>query len=286
MKEFNPDFWRGLNPSMALESATGAAQRSPLRVSGEAIKAAVSLLQEEGYAQFPPPPWNVNIGEMAHVVSKLAANNYPPPFAFVYDEFWALFAQLNPFIAGVLGDDFRQLPDFWAWRVDGARSEAGWRPHRDKGYRALFPDRSPISLTVWIPLTDADPLNGCMYLVPADRDPTYGTPNDNRHEFAMPDVRALPAVAGSVLCWNQAVLHWGAHASPRAASPRISVAFEFQTPRASAFNTPLLDPHRPPDFVSRMWLIAKQILQYKHMYPLAGDIEQLANAILRERDTA
>ena len=93
---------------------------------------------------------------------------------------------------------------------------------------------------------------------------------------------ALPATAGSFLAWNQAVLHWGGRASRLATAPRISAAFEFQRADQPAFNRPLLNPARLPSFTERLGLIAKQVLQYRHMYPLSSDVEQIATN-LRDR---
>ncbi len=119
-----------------------------------------------------------------------------------------------------------------------------------------------------------------MYIVPADRDPTYNTAQEAERRFALADIRALPAPAGTIFCWNQAVMHWGSHASAGETQPRVSVAFEFQSAQAAPFNQPLTDPTEFPVFDFRMRLIAKQILQYQHMYPLAPEVARAAQAIL------
>jgi ectoine hydroxylase-related dioxygenase (phytanoyl-CoA dioxygenase family) len=119
-----------------------------------------------------------------------------------------------------------------------------------------------------------------MYLVPAHRDPTYGTERDSQWTFAYPDVRALPAAVGDVFVWNQAVLHWGAHGSAMAREPRISMAFEFQRDDVPAFNEPLIPPTAVLRFEDRLKLIAKQIIQYKHMYRVAPEVEGAARDLL------
>jgi len=93
-------------------------------------------------------------------------------------------------------------------------------------------------------------------------------------------VRALPARPGDFLCWNQAVLHWGGEASRFASGPRISVALEFQSGDRAPFNQPLIPPFANLPFETRLKLVAKQILQYKHMYPLAARFEALAKRLL------
>jgi hypothetical protein len=74
-----------------------------------------------------------------------------------------------------------------------------------------------MTLTSWIPLSDATPQNGCMYVVPAHLDPHYGKPTTPRSQ--LPDLslaRALPVRPGDYLVWNQAVLHWGGESNEAA----------------------------------------------------------------------
>ena len=97
---------------------------------------------------------------------------------FLFDEAWAAFYRQHQLIAMFLGSDYQVMPDFWVWHVDPRAGQAGWRPHRDKGRRALAADGSPLSLTMWVPMSEASPLNGCMYILPANRDPVYGTANE------------------------------------------------------------------------------------------------------------
>jgi ectoine hydroxylase-related dioxygenase (phytanoyl-CoA dioxygenase family) len=144
----------------------------------------------------------------------------------------------------------------------------------------LLPDRSPKSLTTWIPLSHATPLNSCMYIVPALLDPTYGTEAEDQWKFQYPSVRALPGGPGDFFIWNQAVLHWGSLSSPRAPESRVSMAFEFQRTDVPAFNQPLLPPLTILPFEARLQLIAKQVLQYRHMYELDPTVEKMALQLL------
>jgi hypothetical protein len=54
------------------------------------------------------------------------------------------------------------------------------------------------------------------------------------------------------------------------------MAFEFQRGDVAPFNQPMLPPLWVWPLEPRLWLIAKQILQYKHMYPLSPEMEQVA----------
>ena len=119
-----------------------------------------------------------------------------------------------------------------------------------------------------------------MYIVPAHRDKNYGTAQDKEWKFDYADIRALPGQPGSVFVWNQAVLHWGSRTSEFSDQVRISAAFEFQRGDVQPFNQPLLDPHALPTFDARLKLIAKQILQYEHMYPLTPEMKLFASLLL------
>lgn len=270
------DFWSKLVPEL---SALPHNQVERLEFSDETRAGYRKLLIREGYVQMPPllPPELIQ--RLKACVQKLHAEGLPPVFGFVYADFWELFMRMQPWLAYVLGDGYRQLPDFWVWRVDHQSEDRGWKPHRDKPMHTLDDEGMPLSVTTWVPLSDATTLNGCMYLLPAHYDPMHPRQPTGKG-FELQDVRALPADAGSILCWNQKVFHWGGRSSGRAPEPRISVAFEFQRGTVAPYNTPLMDPLQVPDFQTRLRLIAKQLLQYKHMYGLAPHLEEFARGQL------
>jgi hypothetical protein len=234
-----------------------------------------------GYVHMPNLQPRADTERLAEAVRRLVNANFPPVFAMVYDEFWKPVYALGEVLKAGFGSDYRMLPDIWLWHVDPARDESGWRPHRERGHEALFPDGRPKSLSVWMALSKATPRNSCMYIVPADRDPTYGTAEDTKWNFALPDVRALPAEAGDVFMWTQALLHWGGHAMPCSEPPRISIAFEFQHAGVEPFDHPLIEPLAIVPFEDRLRLIGKQLLQYQHMVPLSPDLEAAARELIK-----
>ena len=273
-------WWRTLSPSLCLTDSPHAATTLLPADARSAIAMKQQFLRE-GYVQGTVGQWTLPIAAMIDVIARLRASALPPVFAFAYEEFWLLPRQLADVVSTLIGGAYLQLPDFWAWHVDPQNDESGWQPHRDKDYRALLPDGSPKSITLWIPLTAATPLNSCIYVVPADRDPTYGQENDNEWRFAHADIRALPAQPGDFLAWNQALLHWGSHASSRGGAARVSVAFEFQRADVPAMNQPLIGADKTPPFAERLNLIGKQTLQYQHMYPLSPELAMIAEAMVR-----
>ncbi len=256
------EFWAELAPGLSVV-ADAAAASALVDVDEALLLELRNAMLIEGYYQFDPLLPATTLTAMRDCVTTLHERRIPLGFAFVYDEFWRLGVWLGEVLAAMLGRDFVQLPDMWAWFVEPGTS--GWDPHREKGAESLLDNGFPKSLSTWVPLSDATPLNGCMYIVPADRDPDYPGANDAIDVHRLQDVRALPARAGSVLMWNQALLHWGAGSSPRAPEPRISFSIEYQRGDVDAFNTPLLDPSQPPTFERRLGLVGKQLVQYEHM---------------------
>lgn len=273
------EWWQKFSPSLSIVKAAS----SDVRLLGLDDKSATTvrhLIRQEGYIQGSVGQWNLPLAEMVDTVARLKASGLLPVFALVYDEFWLLAQQLGPVAAALLDAQYFMLPDFWVWHVDPKHDERGWRPHRDKGYTSLLPDGMPKSITLWIPLTAATTLNGCMYIVPADRDPAYGTENDRDWKFQLQDVRALPAQPGDFFVWNQAVVHWGSHTSLRGESARVSVAFEFQRGDSPAMNTPLISPKTILSFEERLSLIGKQVKQYQHMYKVPDEVKRLVDAMV------
>jgi ectoine hydroxylase-related dioxygenase (phytanoyl-CoA dioxygenase family) len=275
----NSDFWHSFAPHLHIADPAFFKDIAPIAVSPEQRRAATELLRVEGYFQ-GTADWGLDLNKMATTVRALTAANLSAAFALLYDEFWIPFTKLHLLYSDLIGAQYQMLPDFWVWNVDPNKGEAGWKPHRDKGRNALLPDGSPKSLTTWIPISGATPLNSCMYIVPASLDPTYGTETEDQWKFQYPSIRALPGVPGDFFMWNQAVVHWGSQSSPRAPESRVSMAFEFQRGDVPAFNKPLLPPLANFPFRGRLKLIAKQILQYSHMYAVNPNVERMALEVL------
>ena len=277
---FRPESWGELNADLTISVDEGLPRAEPITFERETLDTVAALLRTEGHFQLPPVDALAPIDAMASAILRLSHRGFMPVFSYMYDEFWVIWSRLRLLLAELLGPEYRMLPDFWAWHVDPHGVRSGWPPHRDKGATSLLSDGRPKSVTVWIPLTNATPLNGCIYIVPADLDPTYNTDREREYRFKLQDVRALPSTAGAVLCWNQAVVHWGGRTSERAHGPRISIACEFQRGDVPPFNTPLIDPLTCPTVSQRLALIAKQVLQYQHMYPLSPELRSFVLAAL------
>jgi hypothetical protein len=263
-------FWQQIAPDLHI-CDPHPDYRRPALAFDEAEQTRLSqLLDREGYLQLPPADFAVPTTRMAAVIAHLHERQMPAICAYVFDEFWQIFQSLSPLLSWVLGPDYKMQYAIWAWYIDAKAGESGWPPHRDKGYNSLDPDGATRALTVWVPLTEATTLNSCMYLVPKHLDPQYGVEGTTRPQFGLTDIRALPAAAGSVLCWTQAVLHWGGRSVERAPHPRISLSIEFQradVPPLSA-GMPVLDPRVLPSFRQRLQMIGFELLHYQHIHQL------------------
>lgn len=269
-------FWRELSPSLHIEDKSFLQKHYPINIKRDAFEKLYSNLLEEGYFQTEEIDWELPLAEMAETVKKIVEMGCPPVFAYIYDEFFLIPYKLSYILSQILGKDFKQLPSFWAWYLDPQKTEKGWDIHRDRDIHTLDKEKKPKIVSVWIPLTDVNPLNGCMYIVPTQWDPYFTNPENDKDEFEYYNVRALPAKAGSILCWNQALLHWGGRSSKNASNPRISIGLEFQRCDVPSYNKPLLPISKFPDLQFRIRLIGKQIIQYNHMYKTSDEVMKIA----------
>ena len=109
-------------------------------------------------------------------------------------------------------------------------------PHRDNLYGKCHTEAGlPSILGIWIPCVDATTENGCMYVVPRERDDLFEKSDDKLHpaphlnpNFPHAHVLPLPAEAGTVLMWHHSTIHWGSSCSPYATHPRKSIAMSFR----------------------------------------------------------
>lgn len=260
-------FWQELCPSMTVSTEAYAVKDDSYLIDADELQREKEYLHKEGYGHIPCVIPDAEVAKMAEAVKAALDATGFSVFALVYDEFWCSLARLSQAMESLLGEGFQVLPDVWAWYVQTSAEDAGWKPHRDRGKGTVLPDGTPLSLSVWLPLTDATPLNGCMYVVPASLDHryhTFGKPGEDT-SVNYQDIRAVPAKSGSVLFWSSQLLHWGGRSSARAQHPRVSVAFELQASELKPQAKPLLSPCEVPSFSVRLALVARQLLQYQHL---------------------
>lgn len=275
----SPDFWRRLNPHLTITNAPFAAHRTEYPFPARDIERARLQIREDGYLQCGPGVPAENCRALSTAMARIIEARYHPMFLAVYDEYWHVMRGIAPVLAPILGARFRVLGDFWIWCISHHTASAGWRPHRDHQFPrrvTVRQDRSPLLLTVWIPFTDATPLNGCIYLLPVSRDPDVPDRLDANVIRNLQDVRALPAPAGSVLAWNQYAMHWGGSASQWADGPRMSTGIYVQAGGPPLFTNKPIDFGRALPFKTRMGLIAADLLLYQGEHRFPPELVELA----------
>ncbi len=222
-------------------------------------------LHERGYLHLPEQFTQEELQPLIEGMNALKAEGILPVYIYVYDQSWLIFEKLRGLLSYVLGEDYALLPNFWAWHLN-AVGESGWPAHRDCDAQTVFDiggDKLLMSLSLWVPLTDADEANGCMHVVEYKHENKGGG-----DAIATP----LPAAAGSVLGWPQDVLHYGGAYTKDAKNPRLSLSFEFQNTGFDPLAEPLLSTKSPPDFEYRLKLLEDQLSKYRHIDPdLSGD---------------
>ncbi len=262
----NPEFWREMNPQLTI----GDAYQPDLSVNMiKVVHRASDMLGRDGYFQLPPQFDEQVLNPLRDAIKALAHIGIPPVYIYLYDQPWAIFADLRQLISNFLGDDFVLLPNFWAWNISSVEGARGWPPHQDCAARTRFPDGAGgdvlLSLSLWVPLSDATLKNGCMAVLPRLYEHYYNMPLDDPGIIKPEHSIALPAKAGSVLGWTQDLYHWSNRVTVDGENPRLSLSFEFQNRAFEPLAEPLLDVTCPPSFETRLELISKQFEKYQHM---------------------
>lgn len=280
-RAIDPRYWRRLVPRLSV--ARRPAPRVRMRSFDD--RRAARELRDRGYTQLNRGFEPALTRRMATAVERLRASDWPAVFVFLYDEFWALprSGHLPSLLRNAVGPACRQSPNVWLHYVDATEEAAGWAPHRDHsdGHR----------VTVWVPLTPARVEDGCMHVLPRHLVPPHLAGSwDQRDTLSRDDVlrllhaaRALPADAGSVVCWHADLLHWGGYRVSRDA-PRIAFSMEFQAaPDGSTERGMPTMPlsGAPPSFAQRLRLVSEMVLLYHSHEPRLSRYVELARRLAR-----
>ena len=266
-KAVDCDYWRTLCPELGVMIQQDLKHLQGAPLSSEQAAWACAHLERHGYFQIPEIIAPAVVARMYKCVEILRSSGWPPVFSFVYDEFWAIprTPSLVNFLSRKLGTGYVQANGVWTYRVDPQVRASGWSPHVDS-------KNDEERITLWIPLTDATIGNGCMYVIPQDRVPPalpacyldWTAVSRDDLGILLRNVTPLPASAGSVLGWNNSLIHWGGRALESATFPRISIGVEFMSKRAKprSWETPVFDLQLP-DFATRLRAIGQSILYYE-----------------------
>jgi hypothetical protein len=216
----DPDYWRGVNPGSSISEVPLRDLQGYGEVAAQEVDRYEDQLREDRYFQTDPVIPEAMRQEMLGCIESVRKAGLPVMYALVYDVFYRAFYYFDTALAHVLGPEYKLIPNFWVYYIEPSDGGKGFEPHRDAEYAdTIGADGLPTVLTLWVAVTDATPLNSCMYVLPATRDPQYAQAihdlDTGATGFALEDVRALPARAGTLSCWDQYIFHWGRHTAGR-----------------------------------------------------------------------
>ena len=241
-------------------------------------------LRVEGYVNVPGVVPKTTYVPLRECVARLHERRIPLPFAFVYDEMWQAFQGLSAFIGAALGPRLSRAPRFLgvARRRRTTRSTAGPRiaiapsppssatTHRTRsrsGSRSPKRRRSTAASTCFRPIS--------IRASRAASGTATTTSSSTSRRTCARCRRRLAACSPGI---RASCIGEGERAGSRrvrARAPRSS----FSAATRSRSTRPLLDPASAPPFSQRLGLIGKQVLQYKHMYPLTPDVAAIAETL-------
>ena len=215
-----------MNPKLSITLTPFAKQPADIDIDDNDAEQCLKQVIEEGYLATKSLISEAEVKLIAEAIDNITELGLPPIFVYVYDQTWQIFKRLSKIVEPILDANYKiTIAGMWAWRIDSDGS--GFAIHRDIYAKDTQPDGRPAHLTVWIPFTDATPLNSCIYVLPTHLDPNYPDNLRSKTITEYGDVRALPAKAGSILAWNANIAHWGSKSSQWAEHARISIAMDF-----------------------------------------------------------
>ena len=277
------EIWQQLNPQLTISTGIDPVVAVEKIGAGDGGFEGAELSDrfwDEGYFLIEDILPKDELAKLRQGIETLVSNGMSPALIYLYDEAWQVFRRLKPLLSHFLGDRVALLPHFWAWHVDPGQDGRGWPPHRDYQGESVVGDDMLISLSLWVPLSNASPDNGCMYVLPRSFEKCYDLAVTKPEDVFLQDVRALPAGPGAVMGWRQDLYHWGGRASKHESEPRISLSLEFQNAVFDPMADQLLDLEKAPEFMDRLGLIASQFEKYQHMQSIDADTVNWAKAVL------
>ncbi len=201
------EYWGSLQPHLTITEKPFLELPLP-PAPAEEIDAFAGQLKDDGYFQTEPLLSAKMLDDLLGAVEAVRAAGFPPTFALVYDVFYEAIARFDGVLAGLLGRGYQLIPNFWVYYIAPSDEGKGFEPHRDAEFAGTIgPDGMPTVLTIWITITEATPLNSCMYVVPKPRDPLYAeavrdltTPMKGLHleDIRVADARRHALVLGPV----------------------------------------------------------------------------------------
>lgn len=289
--------------------------------NGEVLKEKIrERLVQDGYALINNKLCSYDSlrEKVGRCISDLEVNhNLPATFVLLFDQTWTLAAESHNLLLrsneqsqnrGILqhAKNMAFNFDMLAWHIDPRLDQSGFSPHRDRQPDSLsalkqsfYSDGQAKYVTHWIALTDANPENSCLYVIPKEYDPGYMEGDNDppeeegsgeNEQFSDPlsralntkqsyqNIRALPREEGQSLIFTHRIMHWGSRGNKNAlgVQPRIAISFvysdtDFEAPYLSeeSFAEDDNGKWQIPPFSVRLLLVCSQLLIYYQRFDLS-----------------
>ena len=277
-------YWRRIVPGLHVADAEFQASAAPIELPPEVLERCRRQLIVDGFFALPPDtlPWASSLPAMRVGVRRLLRRGWPASMLLVYDEAWAMAAQLASLMAAVSGGCENSL-DMLAWSITPSLGEAGFAPHRDRqpaDVKGSFrKDGTPKYATCWVALSEASVDSSCLYIVPRGVDKGYDAGDDMdaraedpliatlRSDAAVQAVRACPLKPGGCVIFSHRAMHWGSSGRADCDQARISISFGHSDP---TFERPYFarpDKVLPyPSVGVRLALVSAQLIAYHERF--------------------
>ena len=291
----SPDFWQGLCPELTIgrQDVAVASPSSTILQSKQAEECRLRLIKD-GYATIDEPVIDASLtakllGGIQALQQPGSFNEdkmpvkLPASFVLLFDETWEL-ARISKSIlkqSTHAANEFNY--DILAWFIE----TGGFSPHRDRqpeNVMASFhhKDMQAKFVTQWIALSEAQPENSCLYVIPKWQDPGYingddgpGAEDPLRRALPAKDdfqhIRAIPRSQGQSLVFTHRIIHWGSARNGNSKMPpRVAISFVCSDP---SYEKPYIDPKYftdsvNPPFHIRLLLVCAQLLIYYQRFEL------------------
>jgi len=241
-------------------------------------------LMQDGYALVDPPTQDRSrFDELTNTlkegISLLNEMRIPAVFIMLCDEAWEYAQTANQVLQKSAHPCNVFNFDILAWHVDPKENTAGFSPHRDRQpiepTTSFHDDDQAKYVTLWTALSDANPENSCLYIIPKQYDPGYTTGDGEKDPLqrALSTKEAYQHIrqAGQSVLFTHRSLHWGSRGNSKTSvEPRTAISFVCSDP---SFERPYLNSNyftedRIPPFRIRLLLVCAQLLIYYQRFNL------------------
>ena len=261
------EFWKSINPDLTISDYVFRRELLPLDMAHENPDHYVQQIKQDGYFRLGPVLPVTIMQRLYKAVINLVNNGIPPAFIYVYNEPWQVFKSISPVMDRVLGPDCRLGIGVWTFYIPPTNDSKGFPAHRDEIKTVTEEeDGTPLVATSWIPLADVTTDHSCIYLLPTSKDENvpYNLHSMNIPPESLGDIRALPSKAGSVICWNASILHWGSRSSAAAGTPRVSIAANYKAAHEPCSISISMDPSQTVPLEFRLGVIGAGLTAYNN----------------------